>query len=225
MLLQGVSLETIIKEDNTRENTSLENCKSTVNACEEFANGHWGDSEHYSQVTKLALEFFDGLSNVHGLGDQERCWLEYAAILHDVGLSKGKGAHHKESAKLILNDTKLPLASRERRIVASVARYHRKGLPKQKHYNLKTLDRSTINKIKILASLLRVADSLDCTHESNVKTLNLKLAAKKVTAECICEAESMLEEQAFNKKKDLFERVFGKKLVLSWKKQGKTPNV
>ena len=57
------------------------------------------------QVTRLALEFFDGLINVHQLGERERCWLECAAILHDVGLSKARGGHHKESAKLILNDT------------------------------------------------------------------------------------------------------------------------
>jgi hypothetical protein len=64
-----------------------------------------------------------------------------------------------------------------------------------------------------------VADSLDYTHESNVKTLNFKVGTKKITAICACETESMLEQQAFNKKKDLFERTFGKKLALAWKQQ------
>jgi exopolyphosphatase/guanosine-5'-triphosphate,3'-diphosphate pyrophosphatase len=200
----------------------LENHKSTVKVCREFARGRWGDSEHFSQVTMLALEFFDGLSEVHKLGEQERCWLEYATVLHDVGLSKGKGAHHKESAKLVLNDTKLPFSSEERRVIASIARYHRKGLPKKKHYNLKTIDRPTVNKIKILAGLLRVADSLDCTHQSNVKALRFKVGGKRIITECEGEDESMLEEQAFNKKKDLFEGVFEKKLVLSWKKKPNT---
>ena len=222
MLLQGVPLGTIIEKDASRERTLLENRKSTAKVCREFARGRWGDSEHFSQVSMLALEFFDGLGKVHKLGEQERCWLEYAAILHDVGLSKGKGAHHKESAKLILNDTKLPFSSEERRIVASIARYHRKGLPKKKHDNLKTLDRPTVNKIRILAGLLRVADSLDYMHQSNVKALSFKVGAKKIIAEIECEEESMLEEQAFNKKKDLLEGVFEKKLVLSWKKK---PNV
>ena len=132
------------------------------------------------QVTRLALEIFDGLTDVHHLGERERCWLECAAILHDVGLSKNRKGHHKESAKLILNDTRLPFTSQERRIVASIARYHRKGLPKPKHYNLATLDPLTVNKVKILASILRVADGLDYTHQSTVKSLNIKWTPKEL---------------------------------------------
>jgi len=219
MLLQGVSLERIIEEDAAREKREIGNCKELVDASGEFAKRHGQDEEHYSQVTKLALELFDGLVNVHNLGELERCWLECAAIMHDVGLSKGVSGHQKESARLILNDTQLPFSSRERRIVASVARYHRKGLPNQKHYNLKWLDRQTVKTIKILSSFLRVADSLDYTHQSNVKSLNFKVGSKRITAICTCETESTLEQQALNKKKDLFERTFGKKLVLVWKQQ------
>jgi len=219
MLLQGVSLEGITEEDAAREKAEVGNCRALVDASREFAERYWKDAEHYSQVTKLALEFFDGLVQVHKLGGLERCWLECASIMHDVGLSKGRSGHHKESAELILNDTGLPFTSRERRVIASIARYHRKGLPKQKHFNLKALDRQTVNTIKILSSFLRVADSLDYTHQSNVKSVDFKVGAKKIIAICTCETESMLEQQAFNKKKDLFERTLGKKLVLLWKQQ------
>ncbi|MGA2385644.1 MAG: YfcE family phosphodiesterase [Candidatus Bathyarchaeia archaeon] len=219
MLLRGVSLEAIIEEDAAREKTETENCEELVADAREFAKRYWRDTDHYEQVIKLSLEFFDKLGSVHNLGRKERCWLECAAIMHDVGLSKGRGGHHKESARLILNDLKLPFTSRERRIVASIARYHRKGLPKQKHFNLKSLDRQTVKVIKILSSLLRVADSLDYTHESNVKALKFRLGTKKITAECLCETKSTEEERAFNKKKDLFEAVFAKKLVLVWKQQ------
>ena len=81
------------------------------------------------------------------------------------------------------------------------------------------MDNATIHKIKVLASLLRVADGLDCTHQAIVNSINLKVGTKKITVESLTENNSMLEEQAFNKKKDLFEKVFGKKLVLIWKKQ------
>jgi exopolyphosphatase/guanosine-5'-triphosphate,3'-diphosphate pyrophosphatase len=196
----------------------IKNCEEAVVASKRFAGKHWPDIEHILQVTKIASELFDGLINVHNLGPQERCWLECAAVLHDTGLSKGVSGHHKESAKLILNDSKLPFTSEERRIIASVARYHRKGLPKQKHCNLASLDKASVSKIKILASLLRVADGLDYTHESIVKSINLKVGARKITAEYVSKKQSVLDEQAFNKKKDLFEKVFAKKLVLVWKK-------
>jgi len=70
---------------------------------------------------------------------------------------------------MILNAAQLPLTSEERRVVASIARYHRKGLPKQKHYNLFTLNRKTVDTIAALSSILRVADALDYLHGSDVK--------------------------------------------------------
>jgi putative phosphoesterase len=219
MLLRGVSLDTIIKEDNAKQDSMVQNCKGAVKDSQDTSKKYWPDTEHYDQVTRLALGVFDNLVNVHHLGQRERCWLECAAILHDVGLSKSRDNHQKETAKLILNDTQLLFTSRERRIVASIARYHRKCLPKQSHYNLATLNRITINKVKILASILRVADGLDYSHQSIIKVLNIKVGNKKITIECVSETKSMLEEQAFNKKKDLFEKIFAKKLVLVWKQQ------
>jgi exopolyphosphatase/guanosine-5'-triphosphate,3'-diphosphate pyrophosphatase len=219
MLLRGVSLEAIIDGDAAREKDAIDNCEALVDASKEFAKGYEQDEEHYSYVTNLALMFFDGMNKLHNLGKMERCWLECAAIMHDIGLSKGRAGHHKESAKLILNDTQLPFTSRERRVIASIARYHSKALPKRKHYNLKALDRKTVSTIKMLASFLRVADGLDYTHQSNAKALNFKVGNKKVIVTCLCETESMLDQQAFDKKKDLFEKVFAKKLVLVWKQQ------
>ncbi len=219
MLLHGVSLDMIIEEDQTKQENMESKCREIVGASERIAQKYWPDTEHYSQVTKLALKLFDGLCRVHQLGKRERCWLECSAVLHDVGLSKSGGSHHKKSAKLILNDTQLPFTSGERRIIASIARYHRKGLPKQNHYNLAALDQPTVHKVKLLAALLRVADALDYTHQSNVKSLTVRVGTKRIMAECLAESESVLEEQAFNKKKDLFEKVFGEKLVLLWKKQ------
>ncbi len=217
MLLQGVTLDIVNKEDEKKKEALIQNYKETVNSCRDFALKYWKDAEHSSQVTQLSLRFFDCLAILHKLGNRERCWLECASILHDIGLSKGRGGHNKETAKLILNDTQLPFSSQERQIVASIARYHRKGLPKRNHYNLAGLDRVSINQIKVLASFLRVADGLDYTHQSIVKRLNIKEDTDCVIAEYESGNKSILEEQAFNKKKDLFEKVFARTLVLLWK--------
>ena len=212
MLLRGVSLDTVNKEDEKKKDTLIQNYKETVESCRSFALKYWKDTEHSSQVTQLSLRFFDCLVNIHKLGNRERCWLECASILHDIGLSRGRGGHNKETAKLILNDTQLPFSSQERQIVASIARYHRKGLPKRKHYNLSALDRVTVNKIKVLASFLRVADGLDYTHQSIVKGLNIREDTNCVIVEYESGNKSILEEQAFNKKKDLFEKVLRKNI-------------
>ncbi len=219
MLLRGVSLDTITEEDDSKKESSIENCRFLVEKSGAFAKKFGPDFEHYSQVTQLALQFFDGLKKVIQLTKRERCWLECAAILHDIGLSAGRKKHNKESAKIILHDTKLPFTSVERQIIASIARYHRNGLPKNRHYNLTALDKTTKQKIKILSGLLRVADALDYTHQSNVQSVEFKVGAKQIAVKCVTKTPSILEEQAFSKKKDLFENWSGKKLVLIWKQK------
>ena len=225
MLLSGVSLDFILKEDRDRWEEGVRKRKKTLEVCGEFAANLWPDVEHFRQVEALALSLFDALKEEHKLGGRERFWLRSAAILHDIGLSKQGGKHHKKSAQIILNSTKLPFSSKERRIVACIARYHRKALPKPKHYILHGLNRKIVEKIFILAAILRIADALDYTHQANVKISSVKAAAKKISVECISPSQSTSEEDAFNKKKNLFEKAFNKKTVLVWNQQIKTVNI
>jgi putative phosphoesterase len=217
MLLKGVSLETIIEEDKRKENQMTQNCTRMSDSISKISTNYWPDNEHFLQVSKLGLKLFDKLQRLHKLGLSERCWLECAAILHDIGLSKARRGHHKKSAELILNDTQLPFTSQERRIIASIARYHRKALPKRGHYTLLTLNRVTVKKVMMLSSFLRVADGLDYTHKKVVEDITINVGTKSIKVGCVSGKKSSLDEQAFYKKKDLFEKVFKKRLVLAWK--------
>src|SRR6185503_7083790 len=42
--------------------------------------------EHAAQVARLSLSICEETRAVHGLTDREREWLEYAALLHDIGV-------------------------------------------------------------------------------------------------------------------------------------------
>jgi hypothetical protein len=75
------------------------------------------------------------------------------------------------------------------------------------------------SQLKKVTRLLADSDGLDHTHDSNVKSLNIKVNTKRIIAACVSETEPNLEEQAFNNKKDLFEKVFAIKMVLLWKRQ------
>ena len=129
MLLRGLPLEDIIAEDKARENDMETKCILMARSSRRVAKKYWPDMKHSDQVKKLSLELFDALQDMHKLGKRERCWLECAAILHDMGLSRGPKAHQKNSLKLILNDTQLPFTSIERQVIGNIARYHRKGAP------------------------------------------------------------------------------------------------
>lgn len=217
MLLQGLSLDAIIEEDDIRKRGMEQECNQIVKTARKVAANYWKDPKHSEQVRKLSLRLFDSLCALHRLKRRERCWLECAAILHDIGLSEGTRDHQKTSLKLILNDTQIPFSSVEKRVVGGIARYHRKGFPKEKHYNFATLGRVTKRKIELLSGLLRVADGLDFTHQAIVEVVKVKTGPKKIAIECLAHADPMLEEQAFDKKKDMMEKFFNRRLVLTWK--------
>ena len=181
MLLRGLSLEDIIAQDKARENDMERKCTLMARSARRVARKYWPDMKHSEQVRKLSLELFDALQDLHKLGKRERCWLECAAILHDIGLSQGPKAHHKKSLNLILNETQLPFTSIERRVIGNIARYHRKGCPQYKHYNFKSLSRELRRKVTALIGILRLADGLDFSHQSIVQNVEAHVAFENVT--------------------------------------------
>jgi putative phosphoesterase len=219
MLLSGKAIEAIDGEDKAKKADPQRDWTQVIQAALDLSKSYLQDTAHVEHVRILALGLFDNLQSLHQMGDNERRLLECAALLHDLGLSKGVKGHNKASMVIILNEARLSLTSEERRVVASIARYHRKAFPKQKHYNLFTLNRKTVDIITALSSILRIADALDYLHGSDVKLVSVKVATKNVTVECTCPSDTSLVEQAFDKKKDLFEKFFKKKVVLTWNKR------
>ena len=160
---------------------------------------------------------FDKTKRLHSLGDEERYWLECAALLHDIGLSRSGKAHHKASLNLILNDPNLPFTHKERYLIGSIARYHRKALPDKNHFNLEPLNQTEKEKVAILSSILRVADALDYSHKSVVSRVNVKTFPNHIALECRFSGNHDLEDMSFEKNKDLFERTFKSALTIVWK--------
>ena len=169
VLLQGVPLKIIRKQEEALEKKQLWKRKSTIGKVRAAARTFTSDESHAEQDRKLALMIFDQTKQLHSLERKERYWLECAAILHDIGLSRGAKGHHKSTLRLILNDPQLPFTYEERYIIGSIARYHRKALPSKKHFNLKPVNQTEREKITVLSSILRVADALDYSHKSVVQ--------------------------------------------------------
>ncbi len=169
---------------------------------------------HSLHVTGLALRFFDQTKHLHGLGEQERTWLEYASMLHDIGYLINARQHHKHAYYLIKHSDLAGLAAEEIEVIAQVVRYHRRALPGPKHGPFDALTPKLKRTVRILAAFLRIADALDRTHFSVVRTLDVKLGrAVTVTARVTGDAE--LETWAARSRADLFERVFRRQVRFS----------
>jgi exopolyphosphatase/guanosine-5'-triphosphate,3'-diphosphate pyrophosphatase len=124
--------------------------------------GYW--SEHAQQVARLALSLFDQTRSVHALTEREREWLEYGALLHDVGVHISYDRHHRHSYYLIKNGDLRGFDPREIEVIALLARYHRQATPKKSHEGYGDLPGSLRGTVRILSAMVRLAEGLDRSH-------------------------------------------------------------
>ncbi len=170
------------------------------------------DESHALRVAHNAQLLFEKLEHIHRLDPEWAPLLDTAAILHDIGFFVNERRHHKHSFYLIMNSNLPGLALHERRIVANVARYHRKATPKPSHGNLRPLDRSDRSAMQKLAAILRVADALDRDHIGVVHPVDVTVNGSTVTIEIKVYGDSTLEKWAMGRKDGLFQEVFGYKV-------------
>jgi len=190
-------------------------CRQTWAGALALGRRHQFDEPHGTHVATLALSLFDQLQTLHGLKDAERRILMAAGVTHDVGMQISYKKHHKHSFGLI-SEAELPdLTPRQMLLTAHVARYHRKAEPTQEHEAFAALDGAERRIVEVLAALLRVADALDREHRQNVTGIRVMVLEGVVRLALEGEGDLMTERWAVDRKAGLFEKVFGRKLILT----------
>jgi exopolyphosphatase/guanosine-5'-triphosphate,3'-diphosphate pyrophosphatase len=144
------------------------------------------DQEHSAHVAHLALELFDETVSLHKLGDDAREYLEAAALLCNIGLFVSHAGHHRHSYYLIRNSEHLTgFTDREIELIAQIARYHRKGLPRLTHPEYAALPKADQRLVRCCAGLLRVAIGLDRTHGARVSGVGVTQANRRLTVSAV----------------------------------------
>lgn len=208
---EGLILDSLRKHHLVRESGRRRNWRS---AALDFARSCLVDEEHAKQVNVLALQLFDALASAFHLGEQERKLLETAALLHDSGYFISYASHHKHSYHLIRHAELFGFTPREREIIANVARYHRKSLPKKKHEGFARLTEDDRTLVARLGGILRLADGFDRRRNALVRKLHCDLAENSFRV--VLEGDEDLSVEIFGGKAkgDLFEHAFRRKLLL-----------
>jgi exopolyphosphatase/guanosine-5'-triphosphate,3'-diphosphate pyrophosphatase len=163
---------------------------------------------HSEQVAMLTLRLFDELTSLHGLGALEREIIEYAALLHDIGWHIGRKGHHKHSMYLIRNGDLKNFSDEEVRVMANIARYHRKAIPLPKHEAYRALSPRARRVVNVGAAFLRLADGLDRSHSSVVQSVRCRIDDKRVKCSVSARSDAELEIWSARRKKDLFAATF-----------------
>ncbi|MBA2502350.1 MAG: Ppx/GppA family phosphatase [Pyrinomonadaceae bacterium] len=171
------------------------------------------EEEHASCVAALAENIFDDLTSVHRLGRHYRTLLAAAALLHDIGYIVAHESHHKHSLYLIKHSELTGFSESDRDVIANVARYHRRALPKERHTEFAALNETQREAVWKLGAILRVADALDRSHLGRVRGVRCASDGKTIEMTLRPAAEDCENELwAVRQKNDMFEQVFNCKL-------------
>jgi exopolyphosphatase/guanosine-5'-triphosphate,3'-diphosphate pyrophosphatase len=166
------------------------------------------DRTHASHVARLALRIFDQLQDVHRLRTGEREFLEYAAMLHEVGMHVAYPSHQKHSYYLISHAGLRGFTTDQVAIVANVARYYRKAKPSTDHENFAHLSAAQQDIVRKLTAILRVADALDRSRRRVVRDVSLETGNKTVRFRFRLRGDAHVELAAAAKRARYFGKVF-----------------
>jgi len=177
-----------------------------------IAKHYRSDMKHAEFVRKQAVALYDKLNTELELND--RLLLESAALMHDIGTYISAAGHHKHSQYIIQNSDIFGLSAADKEIVGHIVRYHRRASPRNSHTSYMRLDRRSRIVVQKLAALLRVADALDRSHTQSAVISDLKVGNNKLTIFTAYTGDISMEELSLSEKADLFESLFGLKVVL-----------
>ena len=167
-------------------------------------------AQHAAQVSRLAVSMFDQTRGVHGLKDKEREWLEYAALLHDVGVHISYDKHHRHSYYLIKHGDLRGFDPQEIEVIGLIARYHRRASPKKGHPGYGELPSDLRKAVKVLSSIVRLAEGLDRSHVQVLDSISLANRGDDYLMQLRTNGDAELELWAAGRHVEPFEDMLGK---------------
>ncbi len=188
--------------------------EQVLESARRFGKKYCVDEKHAGTVAKLAMQIFDQTKRFHELDAEARLILEVAALLHDVGHYVNVANHHKHTFYLIQSSSLIGLTPLQMDLVANVARYHRKSVPKLQHKPYEDLAPKHRLTVSELAAILRLADALDHEHASTVESVEVEYKQPRFLFRLKGKGDMLLEKWALVNKRDLFESVFDTNVVV-----------
>lgn len=201
--------------------TSKHDFEEDIIACARNISGRYmGSRKRAETLEKIALQIFDSMKRVHGLGNRERLLLRIAAILHDCGKYISLVNLGECSYSIIMSTEIIGLSHIEREIVANVVKFNHTEFEYYDVIGKKlALGRDDYLIIAKLTAMLRLANGLDRSHKQ--KFGEMKVALHGSILECTVRADEdvTLEKGLLSNRADFFEEVFSVHPMIKQKKQ------
>jgi len=162
-----------IQHDDERDRTVLA-----------LANRYQVDEEHAERVSTMVTQLFEQVAVTLKLDDDALQSLQWAAKLHEIGLTISHEQFHKHSAYLLAHSVLPGFSREEQHILATIVLGQRKKFPKKHLKELAKEQRKTTRYLTILLRLAMVfnrgrSETTDTFVQLSIKNKKLRLALPK----------------------------------------------
>jgi dTMP kinase len=185
---------------------------------------HYHDPPHAMQTATLALQLFDQLKPLHGLGAQAAELFEFGVLLHNVGEHGEERDRHVRTAALI-RESGLPGFSRdELNVISVIAAAHTIHHQHELEAWLTTIPSSLRPMVEKLAPLARLADGMDASHEQTVRWVEAVLPEPgRLLIRMQSRTKARAEVHATRERSHLIEKVYDLEVEVLAERQGPPP--
>lgn len=176
---------------------------------------YMGSKKRGETLEAIALNIYDTMKKVHGLGKRERLLLQLSAILHDCGKYISMVNLGECSYNIVMSTEILGLSHLEREIIAYVVRFNH--TPFQYFHELErttTLTEEAYLIVTKLTAILRVANALDRSHKQKFKDVKMQRKDNRLVIILDSDEDITLEKGLFKNRAAFFEEVFSVKPVI-----------
>jgi exopolyphosphatase/guanosine-5'-triphosphate,3'-diphosphate pyrophosphatase len=182
---------------------------------EEMARRYAVPIERARKVAQNANLLFAALQPVHELPPAAGKLLEAAAYLSEVGHYVNSASHHKHAYYIVANSDLAGFTDRERLLIASLCRYHRKSLPSPLHSAYQTLTVEERRTLMQLIPIIRLADNLDGSRDRRIRSVDLRAREGDIVLEIHSDGGLDLEHWRAERAGEAFRQIYNRDVTVA----------
>lgn len=180
-----------------------------VGLCRQYG----ADLRQAGRVREVTQQLASALRKVHGLPPAWESWLLAAATLCEIGSFVNRSGRHRHTFYLIAHSEIFGYTPRERRMIATMARFVGNSRPEPGSKVMAKLRATDLQRLRRAVVLLRLARALNQGRRGTVQSLKAIESDGTVRLRLRARGSAELELWALAKEAAYFREVFGRELA------------
>lgn len=217
-LCDGMAYDYGVKNKYIKNSHNFE--EDIIAAARSISKRYKCSQAHIRNLEEIALQVFDRMKKIHGMGKRERLLLQIAVILHNCGKFISLENVSECAFNIIMATEIIGLSHTEREMIAYTVKFNTSRFQTYEELAASAgLGQSEYMVVAKLTAILRLVNALDRTHQQKCKNVTVVLKENKLRITAATQEDLSLEAGTFSEKAEFFEEIFNVHPVFKQRKQ------